>query len=137
VIIQENRCFAIIQRITIGKTRTKGRNEKKRTGSNSSRHPSILVRVSNAGHKPLSRTITIHAINLNLSSVTRIMRARVSTSITLEIPHGLSISPIILSCPHTLRFFLSHAHLSARVSLTISRHIESIQLITNSVSSLK
>lgn len=65
------------------------------------------------GYKPLSRTITIHAINLSLGPVTRIMRAvRVSASITFEIPYGLGLTP---SPPHvsssslsrTLYFFSS------------------------------
>lgn len=51
------------------------------------------------GYKPLSRTITIHAINLSLGPVTRIMRAvRVSASITFEIPYGLGLT-ILLSPP--------------------------------------
>lgn len=90
-----------------GQTRAKRRNGKKRTGSNSSRQPSILEGVSNAGHKPLSRTITIRAINLSFSPVTRIMRAaRVSASITFEIPYGLSaLLPTQPVVPTQVTFF--------------------------------
>lgn len=73
------------------------RNGKERWGwerGNSSRHPSTLEGANNDEHKPLSRTITIRAINLSLSPITRIMRAaRVSASITFEIPHGLALIP--------------------------------------------
>lgn len=100
--------------MTISQTRTKWRNGKKWTGSNSSRHLSILGGVSNAGHKPLSRTITIHAINFNLNSVTRIMRAaRISTSIMFEISQ-LSILPRS-SCRAHARYIFPFSHLSVRV----------------------
>lgn len=102
-------------------TRAKPRHGKKWTGSNSSGQPSILEGVSNVGHKPLSRTITIRAINLSFSPVTRIMRAaRVSASITFEIPPWtFSFTPLILSYPRALHF--SFLVSSTRVSL--SRHI--------------
>lgn len=90
-----------------GRTRAKRRNGKKRMGSNSSRQPSILEGVSNAGHKPLSRTITIRAINLSFGPVTRIMRAaRVSASITFEILHRLSVSPYSSCRAHARYIFL-------------------------------
>lgn len=115
-----------------GQTRAKRRDGKKRTGSNSSGQPSILEGVSNAGYKPLSRTITIRAINLSFSPVTRIMRAaRVSASITFEIPPWtFSFTPLILSYPRVLHF--SFLVPSARVSLSRHKYIEIIQLVTDS-----
>lgn len=61
------------------------------------------------GYKPLSRTITIHAINLSLGPVTRIMRAvRVSASITFEIPYGLGLTTLSPPLVHVLLIALTH-----------------------------
>lgn len=69
------------------------------------------VESNDAGHKPLSQTITIHAINLSLSPVTRIMRtARVSASITFEIPRGLDLAP-------SDRFFTDLTHVIFLLSI--------------------
>lgn len=73
---------------------------------------------ASAGHKLLSRTITIRAINLNLSPVTRIMRAaRVSTSITFEIPQRTRSHPLIV--PTRVTFFLFACLLSSVLSLRV------------------
>lgn len=80
------------------------------------------------GYKPLSRTITIHAINLSLGPVTRIMRAvRVSASITFEIPYGLGLTTLpppsstsSSSLSRTLYFFSSASSNLRSRSLLVS-----------------
>lgn len=76
------------------------------------------------GYKPLSRTITIHAINLSLGPVTRIMRAvRVSASITFEIPYGLGLTPpprlLLIALTHVIFLFFHH-RISAHDHYSIS-----------------
>lgn len=83
---------------------------------NSSRHPSTLEGANNDEHKPLSRTITIRAINLSLSPITRIMRAaRVSASITFEIPHGLALIPSCCRAHVRYIFFFFFVPILSRV----------------------
>lgn len=117
-----------------------GKKREKRDGGwergNSSRHPSTLEGANNGEHKPLSRTITIRAINLSLSPITRIMRAaRVSASITFEIPHGLALIPSCcgLSCPRALHFFFLMPILSRAFHLDDMRIIGVISLVTDFV----
>lgn len=76
------------------------------------------------GYKPLSRTITIHAINLSLGPVTRIMRAvRVSASITFEIPYGLGLTILLPPPPRPRPPHRSHArYISFLLPLRISAH---------------